>query len=183
MDEAGIDPRAFRTALGRFATGVTVVTASTPAGVHGMTANAFSSVSLNPPLVLVAVSRRARMHGHLLAATHFGVSVLADHQEAHAWHFAGRPQADLATAFVWRRAVPLLDGALAHLVCALEATHPGGDHTLFLGRVEDLWYRDGMPLVFFAGRFCRIVPLRPGLPGEPPVELPEAPADLPERWP
>ncbi len=183
MDDTGLDPREFRNALGRFATGVTVVTTTTPAGVHGMTANAFTSVSLDPPLILVAVSRRARMHAHLLAAARFGVSVLAADQEAHAWHFAGRPRADLVTPFVWRRAVPLLDGALAHLVCTVDATHPGGDHTLFLGRVEDLWYRDGMPLAFYAGRFCRIAPLRPGEPEEPLAALPEAPADLPDRWP
>jgi flavin reductase (DIM6/NTAB) family NADH-FMN oxidoreductase RutF len=146
-----------------------------------MTANAFTSVSLNPPLILVAVARRARMHGHLLAATHFGVSVLAADQEAHAWHFAGHPRPDLATPFVWRRGVPLLGGALAHLVCAVDATHPGGDHTLFVGQVEDLWYRDGMPLAFYAGRFCGIVPLRPGVP-EPPLEaLPDAPTDLPDH--
>jgi len=168
MTDAVIDPRSYRNALGRFATGVTVVTTVAPDGVHGMTVNAFTSVSLDPPLVLVAVSRQARTHEYLGQQRRFGVSVLSVEQEPYAWHFAGRPREGLKAAVVWKREVPLLQDALAHLVCRVEATYPGGDHTLFVGRVEELWYRDGSPLTVYRGRFFRLMPLPPGerKPGE-----------------
>lgn len=89
-----IDPRHFRRTLGRFATGVTVVTVARPEGPHGMTANAFLSVSLDPPLVLVSVDRRARMHAYLAEATRYGVSILARDQEIAARHFAGSRSRD-----------------------------------------------------------------------------------------
>jgi flavin reductase (DIM6/NTAB) family NADH-FMN oxidoreductase RutF len=162
MAERGFDARAFRNALGRFATGVTIVTTQVDGGVHGMTANAFTSVSLDPPLVLVSVSTHARMHAYLSRQARFGVSVLSEDQLAYAWNFAGRPQAALQPAFMWRGEVPLVTHALAHLVCAVEASYPGGDHTLFLGRVEDLWYRDGSPLTFYRGRFFGVIPLPAG---------------------
>lgn len=168
MAEAGIDARSFRNALGRFATGVTVVTTSGPDGVHGMTANAFTSVSVDPPLVLVSVSRQARTHGYLSDRGRFGVSVLSVDQEAYAWHFAGRPREGLQAPFIWKREVPLLQNALVHLICRVEASYPGGDHSLFLGRVEELWYRDGSPLAVFRGRFFGLIPLPAGewKPGE-----------------
>lgn len=143
MAAGGFDSREFRNALGRFATGVTVVTASVDGGVRGMTANAFTSVSLDPPLVLVAVGKQARMHAHLQEGGRFGVSILSEDQLAYAWSFAGRPQESLDPVFVWHGGVPLVEHALAHFICNVETTYPGGDHTLFLGRVVDLLYRDG----------------------------------------
>src|SRR5207247_8310649 len=131
-----IDTNSFRNALERLATGVTVITAVVQDSVHGMTANAFTSVSLDPPLVLVSVAKQARTHEYLSQARRFGVSVLSAEQEPFAWHFAGRPRDGLKASFVWKREVPLLQDALAHLVCSVETTYPGGDHTLYLGRVE-----------------------------------------------
>src|SRR2546428_2734517 len=119
MTDGGVDPKSYRNALGRFATGVTVVTTVAPDGVHGMTANAFTSVSLDPPLVLVSVAKQARTHEYLSQARRFGVSILSAEQEPFAWHFAGRPRDGLKTPFVWKREVPLLQDALAHLVCRL----------------------------------------------------------------
>jgi len=162
MAEARVDSRAFRNALSRFATGVTVVTTAVADGVHGMTANAFMSVSLDPPLVLISVGKQARMHAHILQTTRFGVSVLSQDQVAVAWSFAGRPQEGPQPVFQWRGGVPLLANALVHLVCSVETSYPGGDHTLFLGRVEDLWYRDGSPLTFYRGRFFGLIPLPAG---------------------
>ena len=89
-----IDPRRLRSTMGRFCTGVTVVTTARDGQVHAMTANAFTSVSLQPPLVLVSIDHRTRMHALLPDTRHFGVSVLASDQERVAWHFAGRPMAD-----------------------------------------------------------------------------------------
>lgn len=163
MIEGSYDSREFRNALGRFATGVTVVTASVDGGVRGMTANAFTSVSLDPPLVLVAVGKQARMHAHLEQGSRFGVSVLSEDQLPYAWNFAGRPQEGLEPVFMWRGGIPLVEHALAHFICTVETTYPGGDHTLFLGRVEALWYRDGSPLTFYRGRFFGVIPLPAGV--------------------
>ncbi|MFN3337772.1 MAG: flavin reductase family protein [Thermomicrobium sp.] len=148
-----IDPRHFRRTLGRFATGVTVVTVARPEGPHGMTANAFLSVSLDPPLVLVSVDRRARMHTYLAEATRYGVSILAREQEIAARHFAGKPQPGFDPVFCWVEGVPLLEGAVAHVVCDIWERVPAGDHTLVLGRVRWLDYWDREPLVFFGGDF------------------------------
>ncbi|HEY3246839.1 MAG TPA: flavin reductase family protein [bacterium] len=175
------DPRSFRNALGRFATGVTVVTVSTGDGVHGMTANAFTSVSLEPPLVLLSVAQHARMHGYLTPTTRFGISVLSEDQQAYAWNFAGRPQEGLRPIFIQRDGVPVVEHALAHLICSVDALHPGGDHTLVLGRVEALWYRDGSPLTFCRGRFFGLIPLPSGE-WAPGVEPPQAGDEADERW-
>src|SRR2546422_1734988 len=162
MAEGSVDTRAFRNALGRFATGVTVVTTAVADGVHGMTANAFTSVSLDPPLVLISVGKQARMHAHILQTTRFGVSVLSQDQVAVAWSFAGRPQEGPQPVFQWRGGGPPLAHALLPPRCSVETASPGGGHTLFLGRVEDLWYRDGSPLTFYRGRFFGLIPLPAG---------------------
>src|SRR2546428_1803951 len=129
MAEARVDSRAFRTALGRFAAGVTVVTTAGADGVHGMTANAFTSVSLDPPLVLISVGKQARMHAHILQTTRFGVSVLSQDQVAVAWNFAGRPQEGLQPVFQWRGGESLLDHSPSPPGRSLGASHPGGHHT------------------------------------------------------
>ncbi len=114
-----IEPGRLRSALGRFATGVTVVTTARDDQVRAMTANAFTSVSLDPPLVLVSIDHRTRMHQLLPDTRHYGVSVLAADQERTAWHFAGRPMADAGDLFVWADDVPLVRGAIAHVACTL----------------------------------------------------------------
>jgi len=152
-DAPAIDPKHFRRTLGRFATGVTVVTVARPEGPHGMTANAFLSVSLDPPLVLVSVDRRARMHAYLEEAQRYGVSVLARDQEVAARHFAGKPRAGFEPQFRWVEGVPLLEGAVAQIVCDVWERIPAGDHTLVLGRVRWLDYWEREPLVFFGGDF------------------------------
>jgi flavin reductase (DIM6/NTAB) family NADH-FMN oxidoreductase RutF len=148
-----IEPRRFRSALGRFATGVTVVTTAREGEVHAMTANAFTSVSLDPPLVLVSVDHRTRMHALLPDTRRYGVSVLASDQERTAWHFAGRPMAEPGELFTWMGDVPLVRGAIAHVACMLYAEHAAGDHTLYLGEVVDLAERAGDPLLFHGGAF------------------------------
>lgn len=161
------DPKVMRRAFGKFATGVTVVTVGggTP---HAMTANSFTSVSLDPPLVLVCVGRSGVMHGRLTAAGSFGVSVLAAHQEsvarrfANRWRTLGPAQFD---AVDWLpgdlTGAPLLTGTLARFECELWRTHDGGDHTIFIGRVLALEQQDDREaLLFFHGRFRRIIPDR-----------------------
>ena len=185
MADGGVDPKSYRNALGRFATGVTVITTAARDGVHGMTANAFTSVSLDPPLVLVSVAKQAKTHEYLSQARRFGVSILSAEQEPFAWHFAGRPRDGLKASFVWKREVPLLQDALAHLVCSVETTYPGGDHTLYLGRVEELWHRDGSPLAVYRGRFFGLIPLPSGewKPGqEIMLDQGDKPGEPPEQW-
>ena len=147
------DTRRFRNALGRFASGVTVITAHHGGRAHGMTANSFVSVSLDPPLVLVSLGNRASMHRILPAARRYGISVLGEDQENLSNHFAGRIVPNLHVRFIEREGVPLLEGAVAYFVAALEEAHPAGDHTLYIGRVEHFEWNDDKPLLFYAGRY------------------------------
>jgi flavin reductase (DIM6/NTAB) family NADH-FMN oxidoreductase RutF len=147
---------AFRRTLGMFATGVTVLTTRVGEHVHGMTANAFMSVSLRPPLVLISLDRRARMCGMLHEGSRYGVSVLAQGQTALSDKFAGRPS-EIEPAFVVVRETPLVEGALAHLVARVVRSYWGGDHSLFLGHVEYARYGEGEPLLFHGGRYERML--------------------------
>jgi flavin reductase len=152
----------FRKALGCFATGVTVITVDEGGEVHGMTANAFSSVSLDPPLVLVCVGHEARTHAHLHAKKRFGVNVLAADQRAISEYYA-RPSethkhAEEAGARFNRTShgTPVLHGALAYLECRLHSAQDAGDHTIFIAEVEDVMVRAGDPLLFYRGRYRNI---------------------------
>lgn len=151
--------REFRNAFGQFATGVTVVTVRDGDGARGMTANSFTSVSLDPPLVLVSVDHRARTHALLGEARRFAVSVLnADHREL-SDRYAGR-HGELHGKFddvphrLTEDGLPLIEGAAATLVCRLAVAHPAGDHTIFVGEVEEMDTNPSVrPLVFFRGRY------------------------------
>jgi flavin reductase (DIM6/NTAB) family NADH-FMN oxidoreductase RutF len=148
----------FRRTLGMFATGVTVITTQVAGEAHGMTANAFMSVSLQPPLVLISVDRRAKMNTLLREGTRYGISVLADGQTSLSDHFAGRLGEDAPEPlFEIVRDTPLVDGALAHLVARVVRSYWGGDHSLFLGQVEYVRYGEGRPLLFHGGRYERLV--------------------------
>ena len=144
--------RELRNVMGRFATGVTVVTTTHRDTIHGMTANAFLSVSLRPPLVLVSLGR-CRMSEMLPRTGRYGVSVLASDQEHFAAHFAGQRTSETEPTFVWENDLPLLDGALAHVGCRVVDVHTAGDHVLWIGEVEHLYHREGEPLLFYTGRF------------------------------
>jgi len=155
----GADPAVeFRRTLGMFATGVTVITTLSGEQVHGMTANAFMSVSLQPPLVLVSIDRRARMGALLHQGTRFGVSVLEARQTGLSDRFAGRVADEVPEAtFEIVHETPLVEGALAHLVARVVRSYWGGDHSLFLGQVEFARYGEGRPLLFHGGRYERLV--------------------------
>lgn len=155
---AAIDPRVFRATMSRFATGVTIVSTTIAGQIHGMTANAFLSVSLDPPLVLVSIGRQARMHALLTLGQRFGVSVLAAEQEPLSNHFAGRPTPDARPEWIWEDETPLLRGAIAQIVAEAVIAQPAGDHTLFIGQVEYLAQHPGQPLLFHAGAYARLQP-------------------------
>ncbi|MBC8162944.1 MAG: flavin reductase family protein [Roseiflexaceae bacterium] len=139
-----------------FATGVTVISHASAGQVHGMTANAFLSVSLDPPLVLVSLNETARMCRLLVVDQRFGISMLAEDQTTLSNHFAGRSHAHPVVAWRWEADVPLLVGAVAQITARVVATHPVGDHTLFIGQVEQLAHSAGRPLIFYAGSYARL---------------------------
>ena len=157
--ELGDDPRiALRRTLGMFATGVTVITTREGGQVHGMTANAFMSVSLEPPLVLISVDRRTKMCRLLHEGRTYGVSVLCETQSELSDRFAGRANpAAPEPRFEIIHDTPLVEGALAHFVANVTRSYWGGDHSLFLGRVEYARYSEGgTPLLFHGGRYERL---------------------------
>lgn len=142
-----------RSCLGRFATGVAVVTFEADGEPRGITVNSFTSVSLRPPLVLVSVARVARSHDQL-AGRPFCVNVLGAEQELIARTFAGGPQ--VPVAWEQRELAPRLAGALAHLECRPWRAYDGGDHTLYLGEVADFDSRAGDALGYLGGGFIAI---------------------------
>ncbi|HEX2256556.1 MAG TPA: flavin reductase family protein [Afifellaceae bacterium] len=156
-----IDPGLFRSVMSRFATGVTVIATEAGGRVHAMTANAFMSGSLEPPLTVVSVAQRARMHGYLLAGEHFSVNVLSRQQEPVSRHFAGQPVQGLEIAFEWVQGVPLLPQSLARIAARTIASHACGDHTLFIGRILHMDSGAGDPLLFFNSRYSSLDHSRP----------------------
>jgi flavin reductase (DIM6/NTAB) family NADH-FMN oxidoreductase RutF len=151
-----IDPREFRNTMGRFATGVTIVTTEVNGETRGMTANAFLSVSLDPPLVLVSMGNNSNMNKLLPQAMRYGVSFLAQSQQQLSQHFAGKPVEGLQVPFVRKAEMNVIDGALAHIVARVVDVFVAGDHTLYIGQVEHLSYNNEKPLVFFAGKYREI---------------------------
>jgi flavin reductase (DIM6/NTAB) family NADH-FMN oxidoreductase RutF len=155
----GTTQEQFRRAMASFATGVTVITVDDHGRVHGMTANAFTSVSLEPQLVLVCVDHNAQTHAHLTTRKRFGINVLSEAQAAISEHYADperNPEgAERAGASFDRTAqgTPVLHGALAYLECRLQDARDAGDHTIFIAEVEDVVVRKGKPLLFFESEY------------------------------
>jgi flavin reductase len=143
----------FRGSLGRFATGVAVVTFDTDQGRHGITVNSFTSVSLEPPLVLVSIARTTKSHDEL-AGKPFTVNVLGAEQRALASNFAGKPTGE--PRWIEGTVAPRLAGVLSYFECTPWAAYDGGDHTLYLGKVVSFDYRAGDALGFVNGQFTTI---------------------------
>jgi flavin reductase (DIM6/NTAB) family NADH-FMN oxidoreductase RutF len=155
---AEVDLTLLRRVMGSFATGVTVIVAKAGDDIRGMTANAFLSGSLEPPLCVVSIARRAHMHGHLAAAGRFSVNILSTAQEELALHFAGRPSASLSPTFLEHDGVPLLPGTASQITAEVAETHDCGDHTLFVGAIRWIAVNNRTPLVYHAGRFATLLP-------------------------
>ena len=151
-----IDPATFRSVLGRFVTGVTVITTrSAAASIAGVTVSSFNTLSLDPPLVLWSLALAAPSLRTFRAASHFAVNILAQDQRALATQFA-RPAADKfdgVEIFAGLEGVPLIAGAVAYLECRFEQRYPGGDHELMIGRVVRAEVTDRTPLVYSHGHF------------------------------
>jgi flavin reductase (DIM6/NTAB) family NADH-FMN oxidoreductase RutF len=153
----GVDAAQFRQLMGRFATGVSVLTTRRPDGrLVGMTASSIASVSLTPPLLLVCVDHKNDMHDAMAAATHFAVNILAADQEALARRFAAIDpnRFDGVGYRASRLGIPLLDGALAHLECSKQNAVPGGDHTVFFGLVSNGTVTNARPLLYYRGGYA-----------------------------
>ncbi len=152
------DPLAQRRIMGHFATGVTVVTTRNDGEIQGMTANAVTSLSLNPPLVLVAVDKTAAMHAALTASRHFALNILSESQEHLSRRFAMRGPKEV-NDLTWITAssdAPILANALAWVDCRLADILPGGDHDIFIGEILAGDSRDGLPLLYFGGKYRRL---------------------------
>jgi len=163
MSSTTVSSELFRRVMGSFPTGVTVLTVERePGQVHGMTANSFTSVSLDPPLILVCVDQNARLLSYLKEQGRFGVSILKDTQQQISELFA-KPQQDpaeeemLGVRFKWTdTGIPLLEDALAHIACNVVAQHMSGDHTIFVGEVESMELKVGEPLLYYRGRYLAV---------------------------
>ncbi len=154
-----IDRDLFRAVLGRFASGITVVTARDAQGTpHGMTISAFSSLSLDPPLVLICVGNDATMAPVMASTETFAVNVLSDSQEALSRRFAGKIDDRFAGVGYTDGELgdPLLDDVLASLQCRVVARHPAGDHVIVIGRVEQGAARDAKPLLYYRGGYAQL---------------------------
>ncbi len=155
--EPTLDPRQFRDAIGRFATGVTVITWDDGEHIRGMTANAVSSLSLDPMLLLVCVDQKGTAHEQLKSAKAFAVNILAQDQIEVSNAFARRGVEDMGDVTYTTRqtGAPIIDNALAWVECTVHERLDGGDHTIYIGRVVDLEIArpDASPLLFFGGHY------------------------------
>ncbi|AXF57032.1 flavin reductase family protein [Salicibibacter kimchii] len=150
-----MEDKTFRNAMGRFATGVTVITTKAGEDIHGMTANAFMSISLDPKLITVSVDNNATMLEKIKSSGQFAVSFLSEDQQDIAMHFAGQTNEEKDINFDIINDVPVIKDALASIVCDLERSYEVGDHTLFIGEVAEINLTDGNPLTFYKGKYGR----------------------------
>jgi flavin reductase (DIM6/NTAB) family NADH-FMN oxidoreductase RutF len=150
------DPKELRRVMGLFATGVTVLTTRDADGrPFGLTANAVTSLSLSPPLLLICIDKKAETHPHFLSSRCFVVNILAEDQEDISTHFAksGGDKFGALRSSTNLDGVPILEGTLAHLECRIIETHEGGDHVIHIGEVQRAEIRGGRPLLYFQGKY------------------------------
>ncbi|MEO8031400.1 MAG: flavin reductase family protein [Gemmatimonadota bacterium] len=159
---ADIDSAQFRTLLGHFATGITIITARDADGrPTGMTANSLSAVSLNPPLISICIDQLADTHTVMAAGGPFVINLLSTGQEGLSRRFAGKQRPDRFDGVGYQVSgldLPLLDGALAHIECEFFAALELGDHTLFVGRVIGGTTTEGRPLLYYRGGYADLAP-------------------------
>ncbi|WP_089751123.1 flavin reductase family protein [Halobacillus alkaliphilus] len=151
-----MDNRMFRTAMGKFATGVTVIVSEVEGQVHGMTANAFMSVSLDPKLVLISIDKKAKMNEVIEKSNQFTVNILSGDQKEMSMIFAGQIKEDKQVKFETVEGLPVIEDALVSLVCNVYQSHEAGDHTLYVGEVINLNLQDGEPLAFYEGKYMQM---------------------------
>lgn len=148
-----MDDRQFRNAMGKFATGVNVIATEVNGEVHGMTANAFMSVSLDPKLIVISLKEDAKMLNKIKESNRFSVNILSSEQREESMIFAGQKKVEEKFQFDYLEGVPVVRGSLAQLSCEVYNEHVEGDHTLFIGKVTSLELQDGEPLIFNCGKY------------------------------
>ncbi|MGP4076869.1 flavin reductase family protein [Halobacillus sp. K22] len=151
-----MDNRMFRTAMGKFTTGVTVIVSEMEGQVHGMTANAFMSVSLDPKLILVSIDKKAKMNEVIQKSNQFTVNILSGDQKEMSMIFAGQIKEDKQVEFETVEGLPVIKDSLVSLVCNVYQDHEAGDHTLYIGEVINLNIQDGDPLAFYEGKYMQM---------------------------
>lgn len=159
----------FRSVMGRFATGITVITTEVDGEVFGMTANAFMAGSLKPPLCVISIARTARMFEHLRATRRFGVSFLAASQHHMSDHFAHRSVQGVEPVFARIAGVPVLSQSIAALAADVVATTDCGDHLLFIGQILGMEAAEGRPLLYYRGQYSALH----HAPSAEPIQAPE----------
>lgn len=160
MQVEQIDARVFRRVMGKFATGVTVVTFEHEGQSSGMTANAFMSLSVDPPMVLIAVRKQARFAASVAPGDAFGINFMHEEHQALSSHFGGRPALQ-TPEFCTLAGSPVLAGALVQLAVRANAVHEGGDHLIYTADVLALEESDGRPLLFYSGTYKHLHALDP----------------------
>lgn len=153
LKEQEIDDRLFRNAMGSFATGVTVITTEVSGEVHGMTANAFMSISLKPKLIAISVGENARMLGFIKDSKQFAVNVLSSSQQNESKQFSGQLNLEHEVQFVPYMGVPTLADSLAVITCDLHSEYVVGDHTVFIGQVTGIQLDEKDPLIYSQGKY------------------------------
>ena len=149
-----IETKEFRNSCGNFGTGVTVVTSVTSDGtIQGMTANGFMSVSLNPRLIVVSIGKNQNIHDTILESGFYGVSILNDDQMDLSNHFAGNHDPDLVIDFSEKENIPYLSENIAYFLTRVTQVVDAGDHTLYIGEVIEFNKREGLPLMFYQGKY------------------------------
>ena len=147
-----MDDRQFRTAMGKFATGITVIATEVAGDIHGMTANAFMSVSLDPKLIVISVREQAQILSKLQESKTFSVNILAEDQQEVSMTFAGQIK-EKQVEFGRLDGKPVIPGAIAQIACEVSAEHVEGDHTLVIGKVTDIHLEDKEALIFYSGKY------------------------------
>ncbi|SET96209.1 NADH-FMN oxidoreductase RutF, flavin reductase (DIM6/NTAB) family [Salinibacillus kushneri] len=151
-----MDNREYRKAMGKFATGITVITGEFEGAVQGMTVNAFMSVSLNPRLITISIDERASMYEKLQNHNRFGVSVLSEEQKPFSMIFAKQIEKDREIPYEYRDGVPVIKDSLVSLSCSIQNKVKAGDHMLFIAEVTDVQVKEGSPILFYNSEYRNI---------------------------
>lgn len=155
-----IDDRLFRNAMGSFATGVTVITTEVDGETHGMTANAFMSISLNPKLVAISIDEKAKMLELIKGSQKFAVNILSAEQKEVSMQFAGQNKEDVEVPFDQYQGLPVIEDSLANVTCEVQQEVVAGDHTIFIGHVTGVRLEAHDPLLFSKGQYRELKELQ-----------------------
>ncbi len=160
IQKTELEASSLRRAMGRFATGISIISAHHAGQTHAMTANAICTISFDPLIVMVCVNKKSKMNEFIQQAGSFAINILAEEQEIISRHFAGAGQGEVPETlhFELVENTPLLDGTLAAVACKIDQALDAGDHTMLLGRVETVRYKeeDEQPLIYYRGRYRRL---------------------------